>query len=96
MEEVLALTLETRRPIRHLALPLRGANLTAKIGLAGFAELAFFAFGGAAEGRREMSVAVPARACRGEAGGRGEVTCLASGTMCICEKRGGEMTIETL
>lgn len=52
MEEVLALALEPRCPIWHLALSLGGANLAAKIGLARFAKLTFFAFRGAADTER--------------------------------------------
>ena len=47
VEEVLALAAETRCAVRHDALSLCGADLSAEVRLAGFAKLAFFAFGGA-------------------------------------------------
>lgn len=50
MEEVLALALEARGAVGHHAFALGGPDLAAKIRLAGFAELAFAAFWGAAMG----------------------------------------------
>ena len=47
MEEVFATALESRGSVRHNASALGGANLAAEVGLAGFAEFAFFAFWGA-------------------------------------------------
>lgn len=42
MQEVLALALKARGAIRHDTLALGGTNLSAEVGLSGFAELAFF------------------------------------------------------
>lgn len=47
VEEVFALALEARGSVRHDTLALGCANLAAKVGLAGLAELAFLAFWGA-------------------------------------------------
>jgi hypothetical protein len=47
VKEILALALEARGAVRHDAFALRGADLAAEVGLAGLAEFAFFAFGGA-------------------------------------------------
>lgn len=45
MQEILALALESGGSIGHDSLSLCGSDLTAEIGLAGLAELAFFTFG---------------------------------------------------
>ena len=45
MQEVLAAGFEARGAVRHHALALGGADFAAQIGLAGFAEFAFAAFG---------------------------------------------------
>lgn len=47
MEEILALALEARGTVGHDTLALGGADLAAKVGLAGLAELALLALGGA-------------------------------------------------
>ncbi len=47
VQEVLALALEARGAVGHDAFALRGADFAAEVRLAGFAEFAFFAFGGA-------------------------------------------------
>lgn len=47
VQQVLALALEARGPVRHHAAALRGADLAAEVRLARLAELAFAAFGGA-------------------------------------------------
>lgn len=47
VEEVFSLALETRGTVGHHAFALCGTDLAAEIRLAGFAELAFAAFGGA-------------------------------------------------
>jgi hypothetical protein len=47
VQDVLALALESRGSVGHDALALGGADLAAKVGLAGLAELALFAFRGA-------------------------------------------------
>lgn len=47
MEEVFALAAEARGAVGHDTLSLCGADLAAEVGLAGLAELALFAFGGA-------------------------------------------------
>jgi hypothetical protein len=47
VKEILALALEARGAVRHDTLALGGADLAAKVGLAGLAELALLAFGGA-------------------------------------------------
>jgi hypothetical protein len=48
MQEILALALEARGAVWHNAFALCSADLATEIRLAGFAELAFFAFWGAA------------------------------------------------
>jgi hypothetical protein len=50
VEEVLALALESRGPVRHHALALRGPNLAAEVRLAGLAELALATLGRAVDG----------------------------------------------
>ena len=50
VQQVFAFAFEARGPVRHDAFALRGADLAAEVGLAGFAEFAFAAFGGAADG----------------------------------------------
>lgn len=52
MEQVFALALEARGAVGHDAAALGGSDLTAEVGLSGFAELAFFAFWGAGGGVR--------------------------------------------
>lgn len=47
MEEILALAPESRGAIGHQTLALGSSNLAAQVGLAGLAELALLAFGGA-------------------------------------------------
>jgi len=47
VEKVFALALEARGSVRHDTLALGCANLAAKVGLAGLAELALLAFWGA-------------------------------------------------
>lgn len=47
MQQVLAAGLETGGAVGHHTLALSGTNLTAEVGLAGLAELALTAFGGA-------------------------------------------------
>lgn len=47
MQEILSLAFESGRAIRHDPFPLGRPNLSAKVGLARLAELAFFAFGSA-------------------------------------------------
>ena len=49
MQEVLAACLEARAAVWHDAFALGGADLAAEVGLAGFAEFAFAAFGCAGE-----------------------------------------------
>lgn len=56
VQEVFALASEARAAIGHHSFTLRGANLAAEVGLAGFAELAFFAFGCAEEGGGMLAV----------------------------------------
>ena len=51
MQEVLAAGFEARGAVRHHAFALSGADFAAQVGLAGFAEFAFAAFGCA--GREE-------------------------------------------
>lgn len=50
VEKILALALEARSAVGHDTLTLGSANLATEVGLAGLAELALFAFWGAAEG----------------------------------------------
>jgi hypothetical protein len=47
VQQVLALALETAGAVGHYALTLGGTDLAAQVGLAGLAELALLAFGGA-------------------------------------------------
>jgi hypothetical protein len=47
VEEVFALALEARGAVGHNAFALRGPDLAAEVRLAGFAEFAFAALGGA-------------------------------------------------
>jgi hypothetical protein len=54
VKEILALALEARGAVRHDAFALRGADLATEVGLAGLAELAFFAFGGAGRVRYKL------------------------------------------
>lgn len=49
MQEILALAFEARGAIRHDTFALGGSDLAAEVGFAGFAELAFAAFGCAEE-----------------------------------------------
>ena len=58
VQEVLAPTFEARGTVRHYAFALGGADLAAEVGLAGFAEFAVAAFGGAECGG-EVSLWVP-------------------------------------
>ena len=53
MQQILALALESRGTVRHDTLALSGPNLAAEVGLARYAELAFFAFRGAAASQQE-------------------------------------------
>jgi hypothetical protein len=45
VEQVFALALEARSAVGHYAFSLGSADFAAEVGFAGFAELAFFAFG---------------------------------------------------
>lgn len=49
MEEILALALEARGSVGHDTLTLSGSDLATEVGLAGLAELALLALGGAVE-----------------------------------------------
>ena len=58
MQQRLAFAFEARGAVGHDAFALRRADLAAEVRLAGFAELAFAAFGGAGLEGGEVSFAV--------------------------------------
>lgn len=68
MQEVATFGAEAGGAIRHDALSLGGANFTAKVGLAGFAEFAVAAFG--CTGTKRMKVSLEHRMGEGEEGSR--------------------------